>query len=122
MSQFVLYTCKERSIEDISTLMNQKNRNITTLRIVNSDSLQNLSVKKNDKKGIQMFQKLQNVNLSSNMIERVTNLNQLRFLRSLNLSANQIRVIHGLKGLFSLENLNLSGNKIVSLMNLRQVI
>ena len=44
MSQFILYDCEESSIEDISSLMKPENKNITTLRIVNSDYLKNLKV------------------------------------------------------------------------------
>ena len=61
------------------------------------------------------------VNLSCNVIERMEEFDQLKFLRKLDLSSNKIRVINGLKGLTNLLSLNLSGNKITTVEPLLQL-
>eukprot|EP00697_Spironema_sp_BW2_P007337 gnl/Spiro4/21585_TR10566_c0_g2_i1.p1 gnl/Spiro4/21585_TR10566_c0_g2~~gnl/Spiro4/21585_TR10566_c0_g2_i1.p1 ORF type:complete len:451 (+),score=35.74 gnl/Spiro4/21585_TR10566_c0_g2_i1:1-1353(+) len=58
---------------------------------------------------------LMELDLSSNMIQRIENLGSLSRLRVLNLSSNQLRTLEGLGGLFALRKLTLSYNKISSL-------
>lgn len=61
------------------------------------------------------------INLSSNVIERMEEFDHLKFLRKLDLSSNKIRVINGIKGLTNLLSLNLAGNKIATLEPLLQL-
>lgn len=58
------------------------------------------------------LKKLQQLNLSSNMIERIEKLDKCLKLKDLNLSYNLITKIEGLENLMYLQVLNLTGNKI----------
>uniref|UniRef100_K1Q2Y9 Paramyosin n=1 Tax=Magallana gigas TaxID=29159 RepID=K1Q2Y9_MAGGI len=58
------------------------------------------------------LKKLQQLNLSSNMIERIEKLDKCLKLKDLNLSYNLIPKIEGLENLMYLQVLNLTGNKI----------
>lgn len=58
------------------------------------------------------LKKLQQLNLSSNIIERIEKLDKCLKLKDLNLSYNLIPKIEGLENLMYLQVLNLTGNKI----------
>ena len=58
------------------------------------------------------LKKLQQLNLSNNMIEKMERLDKCLKLRELNLSYNLLTKIEGLENLMYLQVLNLTGNKI----------
>lgn len=58
------------------------------------------------------------INLHSNVIQKIENLNYLQRLIHLDLSSNTIKKIDGLQGLVSLKSLNLSCNSIINIENL----
>jgi len=105
--------CLATSIQEIQDLNSGPYRSITTLRIINSDTLASM-------KGIGRFELLLEANLSANVISRIEDLSALRLLQRLDLSCNRIRVLTGVKGLPHLSHLNLSGNKIASLRPLEE--
>jgi hypothetical protein len=58
------------------------------------------------------LKRIEELDLSDNKIERLRNLQSLRYLRSLNLSSNLINSIEGVELLARLQSLDLSGNLI----------
>ena len=114
MTEYQSLDCLHSSIQDIEDLNAHKYRNITYLRIINSDALSSM-------KGLSKFGMLIDVNLSANIIEKIEDVTSLRLLQRLDLSCNKIRVITGLKALPHLTQLNLSGNKIVSIAPLEEM-
>ncbi|KAF8820421.1 hypothetical protein IE077_004490 [Cardiosporidium cionae] len=72
-------------------------------------------------KGIECLHNLEELIISSNLIEKIDFLNGLRKLKYLDLSANLISDIHGLVGLYSLQKLALAYNRISSLEGLQQI-
>ena len=108
------FDCLVTAVKDIEELNSPQFRSITTLRIINSDTLLSM-------KGIGKFELLLEANLSANVIGRIEDLSPLRLLQRLDLSCNRIRVLAGVKGLPHLAHLNLSGNKITSMKPLEEV-
>ena len=64
---------------------------------------------------LEKLKRLQTLNLSSNMIEKMQKLETLTELRELNLSRNFIKVIECVDNMGKLEDLNLCGNQIASI-------
>ena len=65
---------------------------------------------------IALFQNLVDLNLSSNNIEDISQLDVLTLVQDLNLSCNKINKVSGLKGMLStVKKINLSHNRIASL-------
>ncbi|XP_063792051.1 centriolin isoform X2 [Pseudophryne corroboree] len=62
--------------------------------------------------GLDKCDRLEVLNLSYNLIEKIEKLEKLTRIRDLNLSHNRISKIEGLEHLHSLQKLNLSGNEI----------
>ena len=128
LSEFSGYDIKGNSIAEIPQL-NEVYQNIQILRVMHSPNLKSMKVfffsfltfLKKFLKGLDKFLELKEINLSSNNIERIESLENLRHLKILDLSCNKIRVINGLGNLFELEKLNLSHNKIINIQNLKQV-
>ena len=105
------------SISSISDLVQSQNllqfqgNYITSLRIMHCENFSNINGIQ-----IQMFQNLQDINLSSNNIDDISELSVLRRVRDLNLSCNKINKIQGLQNMMlTLEKLVLSHNRIASL-------
>ncbi|XP_048369350.1 centriolin isoform X2 [Sphaerodactylus townsendi] len=61
---------------------------------------------------VEKCEKLEVLNLSNNLIEKVEKLDKLLKLRDLNLSYNKISKIEGIEHMHSLQRLNLAGNEI----------
>ena len=71
---------------------------------------------------ITLFNQLEELNLSSNNIEDISELNALKRVRSLNLSCNKITTISGLNSMLpTLERLVLSHNRIANLGFFKQI-
>jgi len=102
------------SISDLvqsQSLLQYQNSYITSLRIMHCENFSNIN-------GIQipMFQNLHELNLSSNQIEDIAELNVLSHITDLNLSCNKITKIQGLDNMLrSLQKITLSHNRISSL-------
>jgi Leucine-rich repeat (LRR) protein len=72
---------------------------------------------------IKLFQNLIDLNLSSNNIEDIGELQVLQKVQTLNLSCNKITQIKGLESMISsLSKLILSHNRITSLQYFKQII
>jgi hypothetical protein len=102
------------SISDLvqsQSLLQYQNSYITSLRIMHCENFSNIN-------GIQipMFQNLHELNLSSNQIEDIAELNVLSHITDLNLSCNKITKIQGLDNMLrSLQKITFSHNRISSL-------
>lgn len=102
------------SISDLvqsQSLLQYQNSYITSLRIMHCENFSNIN-------GIQipMFQNLHELNLSSNQIEDISELNVLSHIKDLNLSCNKITKIQGLDNMLrSLQKITFSHNRISSL-------
>ena len=70
---------------------------------------------------IKKFVALEDLNLQSNQISEITNLDGLDFLQTLNLAENKLQSTVGLSTLKSLEHLVLSGNQITKIEQLDQL-
>ena len=98
-------------IQSQNLLALQGQHHITSLRIMHCQNLSNIN-------GIQiaLFQNLVDLNLSSNNIEDISQLDVLTLVQDLNLSCNKITKVSGLKGMLStVKKINLSHNRIASL-------
>ena len=92
-------------------LFDYQNKHISSLRVMHCDQFSNLNGIQ-----VQMFQNITELNLSSNNIEDMSELSNLRKVRILNLSCNKVVNICGLDNMMeSLEKLVLSHNRIASL-------
>jgi tetratricopeptide (TPR) repeat protein len=91
-------------------------------------SLKNLNLKMNELsdmsliKGLNKFERLKTLILTSNEIVEIKNLENLKNLRWLDLSNNKISEIEGLDTLKNLRTLILSNNKIKEIKNLENLI
>ncbi|KAL9644472.1 hypothetical protein ABK040_016598 [Willaertia magna] len=117
-----LYDCNIIHLSQVKEILFRKNKDQNQLQklIQNIRSL-NLHGNKIGQIDVSLseFINVQDLNLSSNNIERIEGLNALTHLRTLNLATNKITKIEGLGDLKNLKKLILSYNKIQSLEGLK---
>lgn len=115
------YALEIGSISDLiqqQNLFDYQSKVISSLRVMHCDQLSNLNGIQ-----VQMFQNITDLNLSSNNIEDLNELSNLRNVKILNMSCNKIVNICGLESMMGkLEKLVLSHNRIASLVYFKNLV
>eukprot|EP01017_Pseudomicrothorax_dubius_P043404 TRINITY_DN7220_c0_g1_i1.p1 TRINITY_DN7220_c0_g1~~TRINITY_DN7220_c0_g1_i1.p1 ORF type:complete len:888 (+),score=304.08 TRINITY_DN7220_c0_g1_i1:36-2699(+) len=115
LSEFSLYAANITSLSEAKDLQTPLNKmELKFIRVMHCNNLKSML-------GCEGFTGLIELNLSSNAIEKIEGISELKNLRTLNLSCNKIRTLSGLSTLFKLERLYLPHNRISSLQYLKSM-
>ncbi|KAM5145706.1 centriolin [Mantella aurantiaca] len=115
ISEYEIHQGNEAGIRYITENLIQKLSKRENLSFVTT---LNLSLSKDGGKkfkyieNLEKCEKLEVLNLSSNLLEKIEKLEKQSRLRELNLSHNRISKIEGLEHMYNLQKLNLAGNEI----------